>query len=843
MAWMPLQVPHSYTPAGALTHSIVLVANDMARTTFRVTSGDMASPWSVVAFEWPGAKRNTTFSGPRGTLGAQAAQSSIENGVLRVGLRLLPSAGMDDSAARVSALANVVGLMTRFGGQVTVRRTGASARMHFQVIAGDGIQMQPWTTQSEIDGRIDNVAVSFTCGPYVLGDPMEITDGFDWDTRQDHRFDTGSMSDVQVSGGLLRPASAGVTVRTALTSPGYTYADMQAGVNVTPGSVIAGFQGGIRFKVVSPTTYLEFYITNNGASTFVNLDKVVAGTRTNLYSASWSSFTPGQPVRVAVAVTGNDIDVGLSSGNLTGYDNAVMSSPWVFTLTGADATTFGAGVAGLVGLTWTPKGTDASMDQFTVRPFYSLMPAGNPAEVSFGDRIPGDAPALVRVEHGWQAGGAAPVLDWAMLSIGPDSRYRNYLQNGGFEIQTSPPFPWQVSAVTGVTGAASSITTLTGASRFGVTCGSIACPATANTGATALVRAPGGFQKGRTYTFWLWVRSAASTTARIRLGVNGDIASRAAAPLPSGWTEWSVQWTPTATVAHAYACIEITAATATTVLIDGACVTEGSTRPSQPSQTPMGRGGSPARGVLSPASAMTLTGFTLASASGWPATLGQVARRSATGATVIAWPIDPEIVETDDHQDNVDVEVWAYIVTPATFTGGSVVLTCGGVPSREFGTIGLTLPQATSSLWRVGTVSVPRLASAVTDLTMTFQFSAISGNLDVCWVIVTPPSQRVISGPVGKAGRSYVPAAFTSTPGIRRADPDGRCYARRETGPGWQPIAAMDGLIEVPPGLVSFMACFLQGYPGGGANGAATPMAPVWVSLSPVPRWHFARTP
>jgi hypothetical protein len=184
--------------------------------------------------------------------------------------------------------------------------------------------------------------------------------------------------------------------------------------------------------------------------------------------------------------------------------------------------------------------------------------------------IVGDAPALADLSVTL---GSTNIPLWALLAWWQRPLNWNLCSNGDFEDDVDG---WSVAAVAGVTGAATSNVRNTTAARnkYGGANMQVVCPATANTGTTFKINRR--FYQGRDYLLLLWVSSASqTTTARPRLGVSGDIASAgSAAALSPTPTLRTVTWSPTADRDGAYACFEITAATATTMNIDGVNVVE-----------------------------------------------------------------------------------------------------------------------------------------------------------------------------------------------------------------------------------------------------------------------------
>ena len=673
---------------------------------------------------------------------------------------------------------------------------------------------------------------------------MEIEDGFSSAASPgDYVYDQGAMSDVTQVQGRLAPVSAGITVR-ALHASGHAYGDVRVAITAIPGAVTAGFKAGVILKRISAATYLEAYLTDTSGGSFL-LDKVVNGVRTNIGSAAYSwGVSTGSPARLSVTLTGREVRFDSAPRDFPTLDYASPNQV-VATLSAGDAALFGGGVHGTVGWVWTPKATDARLDDFTVHPFVyraQMTPdAGRQVwEITPNGAIPGDAPALARTSL-QLTDAVAGSPDWGMFALIPRPVRTNLAVNPAFANSVlGTPTPWSVAGAAGVTGAATSITSDAATSGRARQTGSLVCPATANTGVVCLVRAPGGFQKGRTYTVWARVKSASATPGRVRLGVSGDIASSAAVPLTSGWVEWTTQWTPATTVQHAYIAVEITAAVATTLSIDSVVVVDGTTQPDISAQVQGGSGGTPPVGIISPLAITDFSGCSLgAHAVAWPWIFGTTLRATSGTSAYARWMIDPEALDKDDHQDTVDVEVWAAIVTPATFTNGRVILTCGPSATREYGAAGLALPASSTGLWRLGTVTLPRDRGTATRLKLAFTWNAISGNLDVPFLLAVPPGARAITGPTGKASSPIFPADISGIAGCAlRTDPDGRCFVKN-WGTDWWPSPSLDATVEVPPGEFSMLGVLVANYPDGG--NVSADIATTMRRVSPFPRSHFMR--
>lgn len=839
--WTPLPVPHSWTPASATTHSVVLVAGDAAQSSFRVTDGSLSGPWAVTQFTWPGATREVAYSGARGTLGRQPTSSRLQDAPLTIGLALWPD-DMDDAAQEVSDLARVVDLIARHGGQVTVRRTNQATRQHFQVLAGTGIQVTPWTPGQEIDGR-SGVTIQVVCGPYVWADPMEIADRFATDSRDEYTYDTGTSSSLSVADGQLSPTgtSAVVAVHTAV---GHLYGDHQAVIWPTITSTLSGFKCGVVLKRVDASNRLEVYIDDNGTNSRLRIDKVVAAARTNLASLNIARLTAGQRFAVQGRIEGNRVyaefftppeDVVVS--NAAFADTAV-------TLTSGEAATFGKQVVGQAGFVWDPAATGERVEEFHVQP-YAYRGAW-PADVTMYGAIPGDAPAACDLVV---AGGNAPffMAGWSRRPLGENLAPAGDLDDYPNSHLTDPGDPWSVAAVSGVTGAASSKQTAINGYRSRK-CLSVVCPATANTGAT--LRIARRFKAGTSYTVSAWLKSATGTTnARVRLGVSGDIASTSAAALTTTWVQHTTTWTPTADVDLAYFCAEITAATATTFQVDSVTVYETDRVPTLATQT-NGRGGRAPVAVLDAGDGQRLgPGTTYVTGLGATYRNGDAIRMTGTSTSSVAWSVDPDLIDGDDHTGSIEVEVWARIISPAWGSAPGTVVASITSPSgsasntREYGSTGQVIEPSYTNLSRLGTIAVPRTRGIGQPgrslLTLTVAPGSLSGNLDIDYVILVPARRRALS-PTGKAATGYPAFLDQANAKLIRADLTG--YYQDDDATGYGPSSGLGGaLLEMEPGEQTFVCTLNQIPDRADASPAATDESTFRVRWSPTPRWHYLR--
>lgn len=837
MSWTGLYVPFYLTPATATTGlTLVLTADDAAGTTWTRLNGDPTSRWGVTAIEWAGASRTVQWSGDRGTIGARSISSKLSNAPLKLALTLTPD-GHDEAAALISELETVVEAMARFGGQVTLRRAGATHRQHFQVLAGDGVQMATMDATSEIYGRA-TCAITLTCGPMVLGDPMEVWDRLDTaaSITTDWAWDQGSAASVQVTAGELAPASTPAPIRAAHIATGYAYGDARASITGIPGSTITGHVIGVSLKRTGAADRVEVTAQDDGASTTVTITKVVAGTSTVMATtAAGTRLASGIPTTVAGEVVGNRVQALLGG---------TVVATW--TMTGADVTRFGHAVQGACGMVWDPKHTGARLRDFRVEPF-SLTSPGQLVDQEWCGDVPGDAPALTAVEV-MQGGTPSASATFAAISMDRVSQPWNAVVEGQFVGATSGNVgpPWTVAAVAGITSAATSLTYVSsGAGRFGDTAGEATLPATSGSGVACRVRPPGGFRSGRTYTARVWLRSAAATTStQLVLGVSGDLALGTASALTSGWVMREVTWTPTADRAYAWIAVRSQAATATVLRLDGVQVWE--TQPTVSSQVD-GAGGHAPVGVLTPATAHTLVGFAATSVvASWPNLLDLTLRSTAVTSSA-RWRVDPLVIDPDDHSDNAEVEVWAWITVPAGLTTPvAIVSAVGGdsgvaAYSREYGSSGFALTPM-SGIWRMGTVTLPRVQDGAVDLRIEINASGGAGTTDIPWVMVLRPGQRV-AWPTGKSTTGYprfIPAPVSARSLTKRLAQDGRGSIRGAGDAGFSASPGAAQPLTIPPGSWRLTALLANGIPN---SSAATSTVNVQrIRVSPTPRWHYLRS-
>lgn len=828
-----------------------VVSKAPGATPLVLVDGPPWSLWILVGKDLGSPSWTHQFAAARGTQGRRAVGGVPDDRQATFTLLADDYADKDDLAADLATLARVLDEVRRYGGYVTFREHNQTRRQTLDVLVG-GATIGSWDSH-EFDSRNTvRPALSFTCAPYLLGEPMDFLDEFTTDNVNggdvDYTADAGALTNLAVTGGVL-DAAANLTTENRLihTGSGYTLGDHEVTVRFAPGATISSFKAGGVLKRVDASNYLEVYVDDNGANSRLRVDKVVAAARTNLASTNLGArVAAGRGVWVRGRIEGNVVyaEHFLDTNHPTPAVTPTTSTS--VALTTAEAAVFGMGVEGRAGVVFLPQHTDAYIDSLEVLPFTYRDPGV--AVVDCAGVIPGDAPAVADVRVGGIA--ALGTNPWSMFAWASRPNIDNLILNGGFETGVSAS-PWRVTAVAGVTGAASSINrvddgTLGAAAKYGEYVGQVVTPATANTGAHHPMWRR--FRRGVTYTAVVWVRASAGTTnVRIRLGVSGDITSSTAVALSTTWTQHTVAWTPTATVDVAYLAVEVTAATATTFQIDGAAVYRGTTPPAAVYQQGMGAvpplAVFPAEGAVTASSNLVVTADATANGG---SCLADTSVAGGGEQYYVQFPLGVDLLAGDDYTDGaVTVEVFARVMLSAAFTGGVTVnLTASNeadttVQAAEYGR-----PVAAVSgndKWRMvrcGTLNLPP-----TRWRLQVMFAVAAGtnaqDFRIDDVFVIPARSRWML-PTGKVGTGDVyPTFLDSSTSWRVVHPDLSSVIQTATTRGGA-SGVFGSPVELPAGQVAVLAL----------NSGLVPDDPDPVStdetqgfpplhLAVTPRWHW----
>ena len=386
-----------FQPNYAATFDLVTAANDTGYT-------------PLAPIDWGNAVWERASSGPRGTQGAKVASAVPKNRPLVIPLRIRGSS-KTDAATKASALVEAVRNLNAYGGRIKVKSNNLTYATYYEVFSGQ-LEEKDWGNRAEVVAIVDYL-LSFDCAPYLLGDAMSIDDTFATDTEADYTFDTGSASDVAITGGQLK-ASANLTTEKRLchTALGYTYGDHQATIKTAPHTTITNYKAGVWIKRTSDDDGIAVYVDDDGASSRLRIDVVNAGTPTNRASTNLGArVSSATAFWVRGRIEGNVVIAEYFTSEPTPMSTPTTTN--TYTLAGAEITNFGSAVEGRSSITWIPQHASAYIEEFRVWPLVYRNQT-LPQKITLYGSLPGDAPALVDIDVTTSGGSAAPI--WALLA-------------------------------------------------------------------------------------------------------------------------------------------------------------------------------------------------------------------------------------------------------------------------------------------------------------------------------------------------------------------------------------------------------------------------------------------
>lgn len=859
-----------------------LRSNAPSATELVLVNGPPYVPWVLAGVkDLGGVKWQHQFSGARGTQGRRAASGVPEDRQMAFGLLSDEHADKDALAADLSDLAAVVDEIRRFGGLVTFREHNQARKQRARVMVGE-IEIDSWETNEWNLRDAVRPVIRVTCAPYLEGEPMEVFDEFDTDSiaAGDYRFDAGTSADVTVTEGALAPAGTMTTERRLVhTGTGYILGDQEAQVEILVGSTVTGFKAGVMLKVSEDGgTRLEVSVEDDGATSRIRARPYEGGVaRPDTVSNLPSRIVAGKRYWLRAHLVGTYLRVALHTTNPElGNPDAMPGSGYSFQQTVEPGSLwhpwFGLGTTGRVGLVWVPQHSGARLDDFRIRPF--IVPSegfaggkGFPRHQRTYGAVPGDAPALGAIEWWFPAVTYSAIFCLAAWWAYP--RPWNRVQNGGFEIGTSP---WTAANVTNFIGAATSVTQVSTQKLFGGFSGEVVTPASPARGAKYPLYFP--FLKGERYRARAWVMAPSSSTlVRLRLGdpnYAAEIASSTAVALSPTWTLHKVEWTCTADTFLAWVGVEQTQGNATTFYVDGVSVERADEgEPSRGHRE--GDGALPPFGVFEaeakvPPSGGSDGGLEIVSDGNYSA--GRFVRTSSVvpaGGSfyMISFQIDPSLAAPDDYAgDSIAIVVFARILHSGAFDGGLTAVASLGDRSTytytlEHGEDGIQIPQPTSGwnsrrrLTRLGTLIAPvsGVEQGVFELRIRFTIAAGTNlqHFGIDYVALVPARSHVLT----PTGKSSVGLGTFAEPTVnrtitKRVHPDTSADQRNF---GRQPLRTRGiggSLIEIPTGeieLLSIVSNSVPDNPTATSNSEAPPNPTPRVRLIPTPRWHYLREP
>lgn len=303
-------------------------------------------------------------------------------------------------------------------GRLRVRSMQGSAAVEAEI---QHIAVGPLTNHTaELLNRA-TFELQFTCSPYLLGDPMDATDGFDTDTLgigglyntagADWLQRVGATAPTITGGYMQQAAGAGSAVMEHVGTP-YTFGDTQQTVEFVWTAQASGNGIGVVLKRLADGSHLRVVIDDNGATSTLRIQKVAAGgvTATDL----------GTPVALAarVPVGGGGWLRGRLEGNLVVAEHftskpnylqisTTATNKYSTTLAGADAVAFGDKVEGATGLYFAATATASIRALAWNRLAFAYAGttvngvggSGTPTQIATSGRVPGTGKALATANY------------------------------------------------------------------------------------------------------------------------------------------------------------------------------------------------------------------------------------------------------------------------------------------------------------------------------------------------------------------------------------------------------------------------------------------------------------
>jgi hypothetical protein len=829
--------------------------------------------WTVLDdSSWGDPTWDDRYSGPRGTQGARAAQGVLGNRPVRLSLRVREGSA-DALASRLSELATIVDELRRFGGKITRRGSSQTYRQHLEVL-GAKLTAPAWGKRFD-NTYLADCSIELTCAPYALGDPMawtqEVTTADELATLEVVEGTVG-MGDNESTGPHAEVVGV-TTTRGILVDAlrGYRYGDVRVEALITvTGNLTTDFAQGVILRYIDADNWLAVTVEAEATVAYLRVRAMVAGVESVIATTSTGmSALAASRGWLSGWVEGNTVRGEWRGSGLMDptpfSDYAAPAGTLTHQLTGDALAAFAAGTSGRVGVILAGRGssTQAGLYRLRVRPFWygsrTWPVVGN---LRMEGSIPGDAPALADVTVTTPTANTTPAR-WAMIGWAPRRSGQNLVWNGAFEDDTDG---WTVSAVSGITAAATSLTrNTTGVPRSGIANAILDTAASDTSGAA--FRIWHSFKAGRVYQARAWLSAnTGSGAAELALGVSGDL-SVGTTQTPSGFVELTASWTPAADTTNAYVAVRADGTHGAAWRVDEVEVYDVTDSLDLVTQQG-GLGGAPPLVVLPAIAAERSSGFTATTDA--DSLVGSVMARTGiagSGSADVSFVVDPALTMPDDYTaGELDVEVWARIepdddlvglrgfawVNPVEAAYDSDSLGARRYASR-FGSAGkpITRP-ATADAWRLVRLgNVPLVIDpdnpGLSRVTVSFSWQTGStDSLNLDYVVLVPSRARALSptgidrslggypeflathaDEVAKTVRSDLSAYITAPPSRSR----------------WTDHGLGGSLIELPSGDVDLVVVLSDLVPDDpdSTDDSAINVLTAAVAVSPTPRWAYIR--
>lgn len=557
--------------------SELVILNDMqASTGFTVQAG----------MDWGSVLNPGIFSSSIDTEGGSKVGERLENRVIQFQV----VCGTGDTLASVKtawqSLEAMIVEVNKFKGLLRFRSSQYSYGVTFEVEHIDVSSL--WSKPAELGGHIIPT-LSLTCKPYALMDAMDIEDDFSADTfgtdgkynngGSDWTADAGALTNVTISSGVLAgSANLSTENRFIHTGTPYEVSDAEVVVSFNLGTTYTLSKVGAIVKRVDASNYLEVYVVEDTGAK-VKIDKIVAGSRTNLYTSASMGFSlsASDDYTISAQIRRNTITatVWYTDTDKQLYQHVGSgAAQYSYNLSTSEMSIFGETIKGTQGISFTPR--DTATIYYFKRNCYTTRSDNNgnwPSYTMIQDSIYGGVPALASIESTDVNAGSQMLIGW-----GDRPTPVNMIWNSGFNDgdNSLTEFGWRISSTTGFNAAATSISRQTniGIALDGQYYGEVVTSATSGSGCHFPIFKK--IQLNVTYTFSVYLRASSSTTSMvIKLGNSTSSATSSASALTSSWQLYTVSWTPTSISNEPIiASIQTNAATITTFNIDRAVVSE-----------------------------------------------------------------------------------------------------------------------------------------------------------------------------------------------------------------------------------------------------------------------------
>lgn len=432
----------------AETHTLDAVSEDSTNTA--VELHDAANGVTVISAEYPVAAKDLVTAGSISTEGDAFVTSKPKNREITYRVRVAKSTHALLETA-IGTIAQKVAKLAREGG--TLKRVTSSARTIVFDILDAELDAPTGDWQYALAKNVE-VTLKFLAKPYGRGAEAgaTTTDAFASDSIGSGLWalDAGTGT-ISVTGGLLVPSTNAVK---QLYRTDVTVYDSQLTLKFTTGATLNTQNASLLPKRIDATNYLKVAVYDDGGTHSIFLVKSVAGVETSLGSAAISALATNTSYWMRARLEGNKLAGEFWTS--APAQGAAPATTATYTLSGAEATTFGLGVSGRPGIRIESSNALARYDDFSVDPnnYYERTSPVLVTAPMYG--IGGDVAANTRLVINEEN-----AADQWMVLVGLQSRYIDTTTQGGLffeaEALTAQGGSATAAGPTGASGSGSNV--------------------------------------------------------------------------------------------------------------------------------------------------------------------------------------------------------------------------------------------------------------------------------------------------------------------------------------------------------------------------------------------------